>query len=100
MIELPYGTKLFIAFSISAHPPINLLHIFKFSWRDWLSAHLMLMHVLHMIVSAAECKVIQSLEPALVPAGPGSPSAKISRSVLRVSRKTPNLTDLIVQEIW
>ena len=60
----------------------------------------MLMHVLHMIVSAAECKVIQSLEPVLVPAGPGSPSAKISRSVLRVSRKTPNLTDLIVQEIW
>ena len=60
----------------------------------------MLVHVLHMIVSASEGKAVQLLEPALVPAGPGSPAAKISRSVLRASRKIPNLTDLMVQETW
>ena len=58
MIKEACAENCFSFFNKRLPPPLTLLHIFNFSWRDWSSVHFILMHVIHMIASAAECRAV------------------------------------------
>jgi hypothetical protein len=77
MIKEPCAENYLLLFN--RHPPsiAHLVTYLQISWRDWLSVHFILMHVMHMIVSAAECRAVQSKEPVLASAGPDSPAVKV-----------------------